>query len=325
MYYDADRTLSTNRLFNFVVGPRGAGKTYGAKKRAIKNFLKDGKQFIYLRRYETEMPSAQMRNFFSDIALEFPDHEFNCFNSVMKIDGRVAGWYFPLSKGNMLKSIPFPDVTLIIFDEFIINTGMVHYLPNEVVTFLETYSTISRDRDVQVLFLANSITFINPYFLYFNISLEKGQKRKLMKDISIELYENTEFTDHMKNTRFGKLISNTAYGKYAMENEFLLDSESFIEKLPANGRNVAVLRFGSMELGLYLIPESGMMYIAEDKDPTCNVKLVVKENDHDEETILAPRNNAVMRQLADQFAVGQVRFTTQKAKNTTYDILKGWL
>lgn len=324
MYYDADKTLSRNRLFNFVIGPRGAGKTYGAKKRVIKNFLKDGSQFIYLRRYETEMPTSQMRNFFSDVSQEFPDTEFSCFNATMKINGKVAGWYFPLSKGNVLKSIPFPNVKLIIFDEFIINTGMVRYLTNEVVTFLETYSTIARDRDVPVLFLANSITFINPYFVYFNISMEKGQRVKLMKDISVELYENPEFTEHMKNTRFGRIIANTSYGNYAIENEFLLDTDSFIEKLPKNAQCGALLKFGSVELGMYTTP-GGYLYLAETYDPTCIVRLVVKEHDHDESTILAPRNNPVMLELAQKFAIGYVRFTTQKAKNTTYDILKGWL
>ena len=324
MYYDADVTLSRNRLFNFVIGPRGAGKTYGAKKRIIKNFLKDGSQFVYLRRYETEMPSAQMRNFFSDVSQEFPHTDFSCLNSTMKINGKIAGWYFPLSKGNMLKSIPFPNVTLIIFDEFIINTGMVRYLPNEVVTFLETYSTISRDRDAQVLFLANSITFINPYFVYFNISMEKGQRTKLMKDISVELFENTEFTDHMKQTRFGRLISDTSYGNYAMENEFLLDTESFIEKLPKDANCTAILRFGTTELGLYVV-QGNRLFLSENMDRTCRVRLVVKENDHDETTVLAPRNNALMKRLAESFAIGDVRFTSQKAKSIAYDILKGWL
>lgn len=324
MYYNADITLSRNRLFNFVIGPRGAGKTYGAKKRVIKNFLKDGSQFVYLRRYETEMPNAQMRNFFSDVSQEFPGIEFMCLNSTMKINGKIAGWYFPLSKGNMLKSIPFPNVTLIIFDEFIINTGMVRYLQNEVVTFLETYSTISRDRDVQVLFLANSITFINPYFVYFNISMEKGQKTKLMRDISVELFENADFTEHMKQTRFGRLISDTSYGNYAMENEFLLDTDSFIEKLPKDCDCIAILRFGSTQLGLFRTV-GNKMYLSETIDPTCIVRLVVKENDHDETTVLAPRNNVVMRQLAENFAIGNVRFTSQKSKSVTYDLLKGWL
>lgn len=152
MYYNADDTLSRNRLFNFVVGARGAGKTYGAKKRAIKNFTEKGEQFVYLRRYDTEMPQSQMRNFFDDIMQEFPDHEFKADRGLFRIDKEVAGWYFPLSKAVMLKSMPFPNVTLIIFDEFIIGAGAYRYLQNEVVTFLECYSTISRDRDVPVLF-----------------------------------------------------------------------------------------------------------------------------------------------------------------------------
>ena len=39
MYYNADDTLSRNRLFNFVVGARGAGKTYGAKREQLKTSI----------------------------------------------------------------------------------------------------------------------------------------------------------------------------------------------------------------------------------------------------------------------------------------------
>ena len=231
MYYNPDDTLSRNRLFNFVVGPRGAGKTYGAKKRAIKNFIDKGEQFVYLRRYDTEMPQSQMRNFFDDIMEEFPDHEFKADRGLFRIDKEIAGWYFPLSKAVMLKSVPFPHVSLIIFDEFIIGAGAYRYLQNEVVTFLEAYSTISRDRDIPVLFLSNAVTFANPYFLYFNITLEKGQKRKLKKDIQLELVSNPAYISHAKQTRFGKLVEGTEYGSYAMDNEFLLDTESFIGNL----------------------------------------------------------------------------------------------
>ena len=73
MYYDPNKTLSKQRLYNFVIGARGCGKTYGCKKTVIRNFLRRGEQFVYLRRYETEMPAAQMLNFFDDIGEEFPD------------------------------------------------------------------------------------------------------------------------------------------------------------------------------------------------------------------------------------------------------------
>ena len=209
MYYDPNKTLSKQRLFNFVIGARGCGKTYGAKRVAIQNFLRRGQQFVYLRRYETEMPAAEMRNFFDDIWYEFPDHEFKADRGLFRIDNEIAGWYFALSKATMLKSIPFPNVNLIIFDEFIIEVGVYHYLPNEVHTFLECYSTISRDRDITVLFLSNAITMTNPYFLYFKIGLEKGQTVKLTPFISLELIQNKHYEEHVKQTKFGQLIAET--------------------------------------------------------------------------------------------------------------------
>ena len=54
MYYSFDDILSRNGVFNFIIGGRGIGKTYGAKKIAIDTYLETGKQFIYLRRYKSE-------------------------------------------------------------------------------------------------------------------------------------------------------------------------------------------------------------------------------------------------------------------------------
>ena len=53
-YYNYDQLWSRNGTFNFVTGARGLGKTYGAKLFCIRNALRNGDQFIYLRRYNTE-------------------------------------------------------------------------------------------------------------------------------------------------------------------------------------------------------------------------------------------------------------------------------
>jgi predicted AAA+ superfamily ATPase len=39
-YYDFKYVLSHNAVYNFVVGARGLGKTYGAKKMVIRNYLR---------------------------------------------------------------------------------------------------------------------------------------------------------------------------------------------------------------------------------------------------------------------------------------------
>ena len=322
MYYDANKTLSRQRLFNFVVGARGCGKTYGAKKHVIKQFLRRGKQFVYLRRYETEMPSAEMRNFFDDIAQEFPEATFKSDRGLFRINGNIAGWYFPLSKSVMLKSIPFPNVGLIIFDEFIIEVGIYHYLPNEVRTFLECYSTISRDRDIPVLFLSNAITMTNPYFLYFGLSLQDGQTVKLTEFISLELIQSVEYENHVANTKFGRLIAGTDYGEYNAKNKFLLDTETFIETLPPSCSYICTFIISGKNIGYFVSPEISKWYISEKYDATCTRKYALVFSEHDQNSILAQRSNPTIRLMVDCYCQGNLRFTSQEVKNLATPILK---
>ena len=324
-YYNVDITLSRNRLFNFVVGPRGVGKTYSSKMRAIKNYINKEDQFVYLLRYDTELKNSEMSKFFDDIAPAFRDHEFISGGGCFRIDGRKAGWYFPLSKSQLYKSVPFPNVSLIIFDEFIIDTGAYRYLDKEVTTFLEAYSTISRDRDVNVLFLSNAITFTNPYFLYFDLSLEKGQKVKLLEDISLELVESPDFTNRMNNTRFGRLVAGTAYGKYAYENQFLRDTDTFLSKLPASARYLATVYFETDVIGVYKSDAENAIYISEKIDNTCKIKIAADKSAHNSTTVYAGRLNYIIKAIEEYFMMGSIRFETIKCKNLTYQMMKGRL
>lgn len=325
MYYNINNTLARNKLFNFVVGPRGSGKTYGAKKKAIENWLENGEQFVYLRRYETEMPQAEIKKFFDDMIDAFPDHEFTVHNGTFRIDKMVVGWYFALSKSQLLKSVPFPNVTMIIFDEFIINIGVYHYLPQEVTTFLECYSTIARDRDVTALFLSNSVTMFNPYFLYFNLSLEKGQRIKLLDDISLEYIENRSFTKHMKSTRFGRLIAGTKYEEYSIDNQFLLDTPTFIEQMKNPCHYIATFVFDGCKLGLYLDNTTNLYYLSEKVSNDSRQLLAMSSDVHNTNTQLLSRTNVIYKLLFDAYAEGNLRFETQHAKSVSSKILKSSL
>ena len=66
MYYDFSKLVSYNALLSFVIGERGVGKTFGAKKFVVNDSLKNGNQFVYLRRYKTELDIA-MQGFFSQL------------------------------------------------------------------------------------------------------------------------------------------------------------------------------------------------------------------------------------------------------------------
>ena len=64
-------------MFNFLIGERGVGKTYGATKFVINRFLKTGEKFAYVRRFKPELAKAQS-TFFKKIIKnnEFPNHKF---------------------------------------------------------------------------------------------------------------------------------------------------------------------------------------------------------------------------------------------------------
>ena len=215
MYYEIGKALSYNCLFNFIVGMRGVGKTYAFKRWAIQDFLKNKNEFIYIRRYKTEVTAQRLKSFFDDIQPEFPNVAFKVKGNMFYINDEYAGQAQALSTGKILKSIPFPKVSKICFDEFILDKGVYHYLQDEVTNFLELYSTIARLRDVIVFFLSNAYTISNPYFDYFNIVPPYGNKtiKRINNEILVEVIKNEEYTNAAMKTRFGSIINGTAYGK----------------------------------------------------------------------------------------------------------------
>lgn len=324
MWYDINKALSYNCLFNFIIGPRGVGKTYSTKKRVLKNWFKKKKQFVYLRRYDTELQSTQMSKFFDDIGKEFEENELVAKDSYFYCDKKVIGYYIPLSKSAQYKSVPFPDVSMIIFDEFIIDQGMIRYLPKEVETLLEMYSTISRNRDVPIVFLSNAITFTNPYFLFFDIKFQEGQRVFKRKDLYVELVDSPAFTEMMEQTRFGQLVANTNYGKYAIQNKFLRDNTTFVEKIPESSFCVFNIAVNGELYGVHRIRGSNIFYVTDKPDITLNNTISLDLDDHNESTVLKQSSTSRYwyEAFKEAYMRGEARFTSIKIKNIIISYLK---
>lgn len=322
-YWNIANSLSYNALFNFIVGARGVGKTYGAKKLAINRFLRDGSQFIYVRRYKQEF--KRIKNFFDDIADDFPDHEFSSDRGLFKIDDEIAGYYLPLSTSKIEKSTPFPDVSLIIFDEFILDKGTYHYLPDEVTNFLELYSTVARKRDnVIVYFLSNALTVTNPYFLYFNLEPPSNKRGiKCKNDILIEVVVNEEHAQEMLETRFGKIVAGTPYADYAFENDFLRDSEEFLGKKPQDAQFRFVIRYMGEEIGIWFSPTSYTFYASEDINRQNEYCFAITLDDHTINTVLVKgMKSPIFKQFLKAYTLGKVVFETQNIKNICREVAR---
>lgn len=320
IYYDLGKLLSYNKFLNISIGSRGRGKSYAAKKWAINGWLKNRKQFVYIRRYKTEF--SNIKNYFSDIQDIYPDHEFSVNRGCFYIDGEVAGYYIGLSTSQNNKSNSYPDVDKIIFDEFIIDKGKVTYIKGEVQLFLDMIETIARTRDdVRVLMISNAISSINPYFLYFNIYPHEGDKVICKEQIVIDIDKNNDFIEYKKQTKFGKLIDDTAYGRYAIENEFLRDNKSFIEKMSGKSFCWYGLKYEDIIYTVWYNQPTGFLYITK-KQPSVNDDIyAITTADHKPNMILLERKNTVFKKLKDAYEYGQVRFDCLQSKSAFYEII----
>lgn len=332
IFFDIKRTLTHNCLFNFIVGSRGVGKTFSFKKWAIEDFLKTGNQFVYVRRYEKEAREATS-SYWRDVSEYFPDHIFTVKGRKLYIDHKVAGYSIVLSTAKIKKSVSYPLVNKICFDEFLIEKGVYHYLNDDVGTFLNLYETIARPGsghiDVTTFFMANAITWTNPYFLYFKVRQpqrkDKNGKSIWKKgDILVELTDGQGFTDHKRATRFGQIIDGTPYGDYSIDNKFLLDDDTFIEKKSPIARYYFTFKFKGGTYGVWADLNQGKLWVSKDIDPSAIPVYALTLRDHSPNTIFIRRILSVGRfkTFVEYYKQGQVGFESLDLKNITYDAIR---
>ena len=333
-FYNYSKLFSFNGMFNFCVGGRGLGKTYGAKKKAIKDGIRKGDQFIYLRRYKTEMTPAR-NTFFADIGEEFPDHdlrifgdEAQCAHSSTRAEKKrkwtTIGYFVCLSTALGKKSVAYPKVKMIIFDEFIIETGSLHYLNNEVKSFLEFYSTVDRWTDkTRVLFLANSVSIMNPYFLEWEIRPdEHGEWCFSGEDDYIVAHfpDAEEFSKAVYETKFGKFIKNTDYAQYAVGNKFSDNHEHLVDIKPQEAAYRLTLETNKITMSLW--SHDGEWY-AQQKLPKDNNRMftLVESNIRKGVHLLLP-NDKIISILRSKFRQGLITFDSPQTRNSFIDVGK---
>lgn len=336
LYWNIKRTLSYNCLFNFIIGMRGVGKTYGSLKYCIQKYLDEKKkgrnwQFLYVRRMKTELEKLTLMRggrLFKAIEKEFSEHELKAESNILYCDGEIMGYSQPLSTASILKSDAFPDVQMIIFDEFIIdNSGTYHYLKDEVTKFFDLYETVARGRDVIVFFLSNAVTITNPYFDFLHLDKPYNgdiQRFGKAKEILVQSTVNKNLSNLKKNTRFGHIIDGTEYSEYAYDNEWLLDNEDFIEQKTQRSHYVMTLRYKDTWLGIWFDPVQWIYFISDNYDLQCGNVFSATTDDHKPNILLLKGAKKVskIKAIIEAYECGAVRYESMKLKNWFRDIMR---
>lgn len=202
-YYSLENILEKKCTYNVIFGERSNGKTYSVLKHGIQNFLQTGKQLAIVRRWKEDIRGRRASEIFSALndnreieklsqgkykGVTYQNGKFYACTYDAKDNKPIyseetdcIGHCFALSDTEHNKSISYPKVTTIMFDEFL--TKHV-YLEDEFVLFMNTVSTIVRQRtDVTIFMLGNTVNKYCPYFQ------EMGLRNVMsMKQGSIDIY-----------------------------------------------------------------------------------------------------------------------------------------
>jgi hypothetical protein len=326
IYYDVNTVLSHNCLLNYIVGERGVGKSFGFKKYTIDKYLKNGKQWIYLRRYDTEF--KEIPTYFDDIKIYYPNDEFEVKSDTFYINGEIAGYAIPLSKSMIKKSNPYPLVDTIIFDEFLIdNKTHYRYLHDEVLRLLSFMETVFRLRNnVRLIALSNAISWTNPHFVFWRLDKPNNKNGIYKKDdVLLQIIHNEKYRQAKKATRLGKLVMRSGYGEFMIENDFLKDSNDFILKSPKeSGRYLFTLIQGKNTFGVYLMNNQGFMYVSSKYDPSYKITYTTMFDDHKPNTMLLKGGGkpTLFTLLINYFKNGCVYFDNLTTKNLVMESIR---
>lgn len=205
-YYNLEQPLKkmeeTGAKYLMVFGGRSDGKTWAGKEHVLRQYLETGAQGVYLRRMVEDIRGYRGESLFKDM-IEAGTIERITDGKWGKVKYRGRAWYLArydedlnadvvdgqpfmfalaLTDTDHNKSTSYAGVKTVIFDEFLSRTA---YLTDEFTLFMNTLSTIIRDRDdVKIFMFGNTVTQYCPYFREMGI-----RNVKQMKPGDMDVYE----------------------------------------------------------------------------------------------------------------------------------------
>ena len=285
-YLNISQILSYGLPFNFIVGGRGTGKTYGALKTAYEENIR----FILMRRTQAQCDLINKPEFNpfkvlnADIGSSATVKSISKYNSKIieetEESERILGYTCALSTIANMRGFDASDVELLIYDEFIPERHE-RAIKNEGTAFLNAFETINRNREIkgekplQVLCLANAFNVANPIFLELGLV---GRCEK-MKNTGTELFMDKErgvLLVLLQNSKISKAKADTAlyrlssgsYADMALSNDFVYNNTDNIKSMALKEFKL-VCTVG--EISIYRHKSKRLFYVSEHRTGTAPI------------------------------------------------------
>ena len=180
-YYSLAHILNKHAQYNIIFGERSNGKSFSVLSHGLKKYAKTGEKMAIIRRWNEDFTGKRGQQMFSAIESAglvdkytegkytgiyyYASRWYLCrYNEDGKreVDNTPFAYGFSITSGEHDKSSNYPDITTVLFDEFLTRRG---YIPDEFVLFMNTLSTIIRGRkNVTIFMLGNTVNKYCPYF-----------------------------------------------------------------------------------------------------------------------------------------------------------------
>lgn len=274
-YLNIRGILSYNCTFNFIVGGRATGKTYGA----LDYVLEDDVRFMLMRRTQAQADLINKPDFSpfkpvcNDRHIDIITASVSKYNAKFMLEDNTIGYTCALSTIANMRGFDASDVKLLIYDEFIPER---HERPikSEGAAFLNAYETINRNRELDgirpltALCMANAFDIANPIFLELGLvgiaEKMKQNGRELYidrdKSILILLPDSKKIKEKKNKTALYKLTEGSEFKAMALNNDFIYNPTENIKSLPLREFN-PVVTVG--EITIYKHKSKRLYYVSE--------------------------------------------------------------
>ena len=247
-YLDYKKILSYKVPYNFMVGGRGIGKTYGALKYMVENDIK----FVFMRRTQTQLDVVRNEKYHpfkklnEDLGWDIHPITLTKYSSGLyhceqdkngkwqpKEGTEPVGLMLALSTISNVRGFDATDRDVLIYDEFIPER---HERPikDEATAFFNAIETIQRNRELEgkepltVLCLANANELTNPLFIELRLVkramalIRKGIEFDIdrSRDCALYLFRDSKISEQKKNTALYRLTKGTTFQAMSIDNNF---------------------------------------------------------------------------------------------------------
>lgn len=235
--------LSKQADYIILIGERSNGKSYSVKSRVLMDAFESiesgvcKKELAYLRRYDLDCKDSLCAAYFADMPIQEITNGKYTLVTVFRKDiyfGHIdekgktirdikIGRCFSVSAGEHLKSLMFPYIYNIVYEEFVTMSG--NYLYNEPLQFQHVVSSLARRRKAKIFLIGNTISRQCPYYNEWNLNadrLKQGESNIVLFDDSDDV--NTKLIIHRCKSEkfnsglfFGRAADNITKGEYISE------------------------------------------------------------------------------------------------------------